>query len=910
MRGQTDEERPRGFLSAPVLLVSASFALGIAAVDAPAANPAWTLANTPVLIALAGALMLAGLLLVRGNRRILAGLCALGGFALAGVISARLFECRFPPAHVSRLEHADLDLRDAVRISGRIISSPRPTESGIQFDMEASELDDRGRTLPLEGKVRMRLQRGLDAESVALAGELGLQHGDSIRTLATLRRPTSYRNPGVFDFRRRMTAIEDIHWTGTIKSPVMVEKLPRPNEFKLDELRLRVRNALLDGIDGLYPPWSAEGREGSVLKAILLGDRSSLDTETIQNFRVTGLYHLLVISGMNIALLAMLAGLFLNLFPLGATTRSVLVLVFVLACVSLIEQSAPTLRATLMIVVYLVARFFYRDQAGLNSLGLAALILLVIRPPWLFEAGFQLSFAAALLIVGLVAPVLGQTIEPYRRALYNLDDVHAELSMPPRQAQFRLDVRRIVAWLQAQVRFLHRHSAVAEASVVWPLRGGVWAVEVIVFTTIIQTGLMLPLATAYHRVTFAGIGLNALAIPLMTAIQGVAVTVAVLGATWPTVAAWPAKLLSVLMRALFALTDLPHLPAWLSYRVPTPPGWVAWAFVLSLIVVALSLERRRWIFRLATLAALVLAGIISTSPFSPRVQGGHIEVTALDCGPGDAFLVVLPDRTTLLIDAGDRGPAESEDPFESRRWAAGEDVVSPHLWSRQIKRIDLVVMSRGDEGELPGFAAVAHNFQVGELWYAPPVLAPKALAFLDELERRGIQLRQVAAGDRFVRGSTTIQILSPSLRHEESRPPAADGVVLKIVDGESSLFFARAQDQGLKKWSGNAGASPQSSLLVVAGANSKDSVGESLLADVSPRVLILSGGRTDPRGSSGPRKKLQPGDMRVFSTQRSGAVTVRMLGNEIVVNPYQGAAGDGTAGFGSSASFSSSSSVR
>ncbi|HET7839990.1 MAG TPA: ComEC/Rec2 family competence protein, partial [Terriglobia bacterium] len=234
MRGQTDEERPRGFLSAPVLLVGASFALGIAAADAPAANPAWTLANTPVLIALAGILMLAGLLLVRGNRRSLAGLVALAGFALAGLVSARLFECRFPPAHVSHLENTEVDLRDAIRISGRIISSPLPTESGIQFDMEVSELDDRGRNLPIDGTVRMRLQRGPDAESAALAGGLELQYGDSIRTLATLRRPTSYRNPGVFDFRRRMTAIEDVHWIGTIKSPLMVERLPGRNEFKLD----------------------------------------------------------------------------------------------------------------------------------------------------------------------------------------------------------------------------------------------------------------------------------------------------------------------------------------------------------------------------------------------------------------------------------------------------------------------------------------------------------------------------------------------------------------------------------------------------------------------------------------------------------------------------------------------------
>ena len=72
----------------------------------------------------------------------------------------------------------------------------------------------------------------------------------------------------------------------------------------------------------------------------------------------------------------------------------------------LVEQRAPTLRATLMISLYLLARVLYRDHSTLNTIGLAALVLLLCRPAWLFESGFQLSFSAALLIAGLAAPIL------------------------------------------------------------------------------------------------------------------------------------------------------------------------------------------------------------------------------------------------------------------------------------------------------------------------------------------------------------------------------------------------------------------------------------------------------------------------------------------------------------------------
>jgi competence protein ComEC len=914
MSRPTDEERPRGYLIAPLLAISAAFALGIAAVDAPHATLSRTLAETPALLALAGGALLVGLILVRAKRAAFAGIIALVGFALAGSIAARLFEFRFPPAHVSHLEGLGIDLRDPVRVSGRIVSAPLETPSGVQFDLELSALEDRGHSLPLAGRVRLRLRRGQDARSAALADSLRLRYGDSIRALATLEKPTAYRDPGVFDFRRWLASIHDVYWVGTIKNPLLVEKLPRQSSPAPGELVVRARQSLLDGIDRLYPPWSLQGRYGSVLKAVLLGDRSALDSDTIEKFRVTGLYHLLVISGLHVGLLALLAGLLLRLTPLGESWRSALVLLFLLGYCSLVEMRAPTVRATIMIAAYLVARFFYRQHAALNAVGLAALILLVVRPPWLFEAGFELSFAAALLIVGLVAPILERTIEPYRRALRNVSDVSLDLSMAPRAAQFRLDVRQMAGWLEGRIRGLENYPAVAMATVTWPLRAVLWAVGMIVFTAILQIGLMLPLAATFHRVTFAGIGLNALAIPVMIVLLAVAVPTVLLSAVWPAIAVWPAKLLALVMQALFLLTDLPHLPPWLSYRVPTPPAWLGWAFALSLVATAWGLGRTRWMFRLAAAGAMVLAGIISVAPFSPRVQAGRLEVTALDCGAGDAFLVVLPDQTTMLIDAGDRGRVGSVDPFESRRWDAGEDVVSPFLWSQQIKRVDIVVMSRGEEGELPGFAAIARNFQIGEMWHAASGLSPKTLGFLDELERRGIRLRAVEAGDRFVRGSTSVQIFWPPGARSEAQTgsSAGGGIVLKIENGGSSVLFARALDRTMEQSLADSGAPLRASVLAIAGSSFPASASKDFLASVSPRVLLLSGeGRNVPDPfPSGLSSDYQLPGWHLFRAQLDGAVTVELQGRTIAVHPYGRAAGEGTSGLGSAASFTSSSSVR
>ena len=177
-----------------------------------------------------------------------------------------------------------------------------------------------------------------------------------------------------------MESIEDVCWNGIVRSPALIEKLPRLRPGGVSVFMEGTRRHLLRSIDQLYPPWSANGRNGAVLKAVLLGDRSSLDSETIENFRKTGLYHLLVIAGLHVGLLAMLLSALVSSLRLREPARTAILIILLSCYACLVEQRAPTLRATLMIVVVLVARLLDRDHGALNSIGLAGLILLVYRP--------------------------------------------------------------------------------------------------------------------------------------------------------------------------------------------------------------------------------------------------------------------------------------------------------------------------------------------------------------------------------------------------------------------------------------------------------------------------------------------------------------------------------------------------
>ena len=296
-------------LRSPLLLLTGAFAAGILV-----ARPGHALiANLPLLVTSACFFHLAGLFMLRKARERAATACLLLGFMGAGAAATRLFEQRFPPDHVRHVEGRGVDLSDPVRLEGRVASSPLRAANELQFDLEVHRLAASGRDFPCQGKVRLRLLIGEDAESMALAESLGLAYGDRVRVLARLRKPRIYRNPGSVDFRRWLEAIEDVPYVGTIKSPHLLEKFPQAASPGLAGRIHNLRQRLLGEIDRLYPPWTVEGRYGAVLKAALLGDRSSLDSETVENFRRTGLYHQLVVSGLQLGLLAFLVGALLRL---------------------------------------------------------------------------------------------------------------------------------------------------------------------------------------------------------------------------------------------------------------------------------------------------------------------------------------------------------------------------------------------------------------------------------------------------------------------------------------------------------------------------------------------------------------------------------------------------------------------
>jgi competence protein ComEC len=456
-----------------------------------------------------------------------------------------------------------------------------------------------------------------------------------------------------------------------------------------------------------------------------------------------------------------------------------------------------------------------------------------------------------------------------------------------------LDLRALVHALRERLNFFERFPTLAKNIVVIPLKLLVWVANMLIFSAILQLGLLLPMVETFHRVSFAGVGLNALAIPVMTLLLALALPINLLSVVSPAAAFWPAKVLSLIMSLLFGMTHLPGLAAWLSYRMPTPPSWVAWGFCLAFVLTALVLRFARRTTGAGLGACAVFVVLVAVQPFAPRLPRGSLQVTALDCGQGEALFVVFPRGNTMLLDAGgtpSRGAREGG--FQGRRWDSGEDIVSPYLWSLGIKKLDVVVLTQPNSDHAGGLYAILENFRVGEFWHASETENPEYAALLEKVAEHRVPTRTLLAGDALSLGGASIRVLWP-----KPDPPSQevstndDSVVLRIsANGMNYLLLGDVSSNA--ETGIFASREPlENQVLTLGYSTSKSSMSRDYLTRVAPRVVIVTSEADNRREDSS--SLVMPEFLRntaaqTFRTHSDGATTVEAKAGSLVVQTYTG----------------------
>jgi len=608
-----------------------------------------------------------------------------------------------------------------------------------------------------------RLSEFLDNPALLeLFNALEIGSGDRAEIVVALRRPATYRDPGVFDYRRHLER-EGIYWTGTIRNPRLITILSR-GWHGPDRVRAWV--------DKRISQHFADSNVRSLVMGMTLGRTAGLQAETEHQFQAGGLFHLVVVSGFNIAVIAMTAMWLARYATLRRNFRLLLVLVCVTAYALLVGWQTPVVRAAIMAFVAVAGRALDRGHSPLNATALAAFVLLLIDPTAIEDSSFQMTFAAVIAVIAIGFPATQWAFEKWNLRLRQFDNIDRDGRLDPAIADWRVSKRM---WCE-------RYGLPAVV-ITAPVRLFQMLGEALIATLGVEAVFVYFMVESFHRIAPVAPLLNVPAGLIAAAVTPLGLLLIVLPHVLALPVAWILRhLVRILLWTLQAGLAIPHA----TFRVPSAPLglWLVHAVILALLVIAL--RRRR---RLACAAGIVLAvanlGVITSLDFSPPPPQ-DVVVTILDVGQGDSIFVEFPNGRRMLIDGGGVAAGRFLGLRNESTFSIGEDVVSAYLFSRGIRRVDTLVLTHAHNDHLDGLFDVIANFSIGDVWLGKNPDIPPYQAFLGQLRKRNIPVRWVSSGQRI--GEFTV--LHPPANYAVRKTAQNnDSVVLLLDTGKQTALF-------------------------------------------------------------------------------------------------------------------------
>ncbi|MBI4511199.1 MAG: DNA internalization-related competence protein ComEC/Rec2 [Deltaproteobacteria bacterium] len=730
-------------------------------------------------------------------------------------------------------ERANFLADDEVVLEGVIA---RPVEDGPGWRRGLVEIDGR-----IEARsVHPARGRLLVTETGDLSSPAPLP-GDRVRFRGVVREPVGYLNEGAFD-RATFLLGRGVDGLVTARAPglVKVDEHPRWGPWRLAAaMRDRASQAMAR---------TTSGHGGALLQALVLGRRGSVEPSLEAAFRDAGVSHVLSVSGLHLAAIALLLYELLRrawllapalahripaeraaaIFSIPAATGYTL----------LTGAETATVRALVVTVLFLFSAAIGRRADALTSLAVASLAILAATPWALFEPSFQLSFAASFSLATLAVRWAGRV-----------------------EAQNRLGRARRAGW-----RLLVASCAATVATMPF---------------TALHFGVVQP----------AGLVANLLVVPVAElVVLPLGLAGALAAVVFPAAGIPACRAAGIMAEGLAWLVQgiAAHAPV---LAVPPPKPWEMAGLLVGIVLLAFLRPGRRALLGLLVPWGLVAISMVIQSTVGPRLRR-DLTVTFLDVGQGDAAVLEAPQGETWLVDAG--GPLFTEPNVRAHgqpRLDPGEEATWRFLRARRIRRLDVVIISHPHPDHYLGLRAVASHVPIGELWVAHGAAdeetSPAWSDLLASLVAQGTRVVTPPVGLARERGGARIVVLWPrgtpprGFAEADSLRTVNDNSLVVRVEhaGRSILLAGDVEREGETELLGAVDAAALDvDVVKVPHHGSRTSSTSALVQATSPSLAVISCGRKNSFRFPAEEvvQRWRAAQARVLSTDADGAITVRI----------------------------------
>lgn len=626
--------------------------------------------------------------------------------------------------------------------------------------------------------------------NISNSKDINIQYGDEIDFIGTYKEPNKQRNYKGFDYAEYLKTLE-------IYGTVELSKINNIENKKLNKVNLffhEITNNIEENITKLF-----EKDEANLIIGILLGKSTDIDEDSKENFRNSGLYHILAVSGTHVGYIIIGISYIVDKINISSRKKKILKICGIICFALIVNNTVSVIRAALMAIIAIGAEIFFRHKDNICSISTSMLIILICNPYNINNISFQLSYMG---VIGIVS----------------LNNIYFKL----------------LTKIKLPQNLIKSISVILAA----------------------QTAIIPIMIVNYHTLSLTFLLANLLAALITGAIIILGFIIVIISFLSFDIA----KIFGVILNILI---NLLNLIAKICGEIPFSKIFVTTPSVITIILYYILLfficngtvyrGYKRLInwnkkmrhsanmvnFRFILVILLIMTILLGTYNYIQK----DLRIYFIDVGQGDSTLVITPNNKKILVDGGGTEG-------QSGTYDVGEDTLVPYLLDRKINKLDFIMISHFDTDHSGGIVAVLKSIKVKNIIISKQIVASDNFITIKDIAiSKNVNIIVVKRGDVInVDNNVEIKILYP-----ESKLYFDDlnnnSIVAKLVYNDFGLLFTgdiekTAEDNLVRLYKEELKAT----VLKVAHHGSKTSSTEDFLKCVKPKIALIGVGQNNKFG--------------------------------------------------------------